>query len=286
VKATDFYFYHRFVLPAIVPLILLVAIGISRWRSCWLTGLAFFAFIFLTFSQNRLLLTRSYAPFREVAAAMSLTAKSSKAPPLFAAYGLGSHVMQPYLPGLRDIRTNPGPVLQDLINQARQEYTAATASAASADARVAAAQAKLDAARLDLSRTEVRAAIDGAIANNTVVPGALVSPGQQVVSIVPTDDAYIIANYKETQVARMAPRQHVRLKVDAYPDLKCTGTVDSIAPASGGTFSLIPQDTATGNFTKIVQRVPVKILIDKDCLATGKMRSGLSVVATISTKAS
>jgi len=121
VKATDFYFYHRFVLPAIVPLILLVAIGISRWRSCWLTGLAFFAFIFLTFPQNRLLLTRSYAPFREVAAAMSLTAKSSKAPPLFAAYGLGSHVMQPYLPGLRDIRTNPGPVLQDLINQARQE---------------------------------------------------------------------------------------------------------------------------------------------------------------------
>jgi membrane fusion protein (multidrug efflux system) len=175
---------------------------------------------------------------------------------------------------------------ESAINQAQQEYTAATASAASADARVAAAQAKLDAARLDLSRTEVRAAIDGAIANNTVVPGALVSPGQQVVSIVPTDDAYIIANYKETQVARMAPRQHVRLKVDAYPDLKCTGTVDSIAPASGGTFSLIPQDTATGNFTKIVQRVPVKILIDKDCLATGKMRSGLSVVATISTKAS
>lgn len=172
------------------------------------------------------------------------------------------------------------------INQAQQEYTAATASAASADARIAAAQAKLDAALLDLSRTEVRAAIDGTIANNTVVPGALLSPGQQVVSIVPKDDAYIIANYKETQVSRMAPGQHVHLKVDAYPDLKCAGVVDSIAPASGGTFSLIPQDTATGNFTKIVQRVPVKILIGKDCLATGKMRSGLSVVATVSTKAS
>jgi membrane fusion protein (multidrug efflux system) len=172
------------------------------------------------------------------------------------------------------------------INQAQQEYTASTASAASADARVAAAQAKLEAAQLDLSRTEVRAAIDGTIANNTVVPGALLSPGQQVVSIVPKDDAYIIANYKETQVARMVAGQHVHLKVDAYPDLKCTGVVDSIAPASGGTFSLIPQDTATGNFTKIVQRVPVKIRIDKECLATGKMRSGLSVVATVSTKAS
>jgi membrane fusion protein (multidrug efflux system) len=172
------------------------------------------------------------------------------------------------------------------INQAQQEYTASTASAASADARVAAAKAKLDAAQLELSRTEVHAAIDGTIANNTVVPGALLSPGQQVVSIVPKDDAYIIANYKETQVAQMAQGQHVRLKVDAYPDLKCTGVVDSIAPASGGTFSLIPQDTATGNFTKIVQRVPVKILIDKDCLATGKMRSGLSIVATVSTKAS
>lgn len=121
VKAADFFFYHRFVLAASVPLILLVAVGLSRWRSSGLTGLGLCAFVFLTFPQSRLLMTRSYAPFREITAAMTSQGSSMKAPPLFAGYGLGSHVMQAYLPRLRDIRSNAGPALQNLINQARQE---------------------------------------------------------------------------------------------------------------------------------------------------------------------
>ena len=101
------------------------------------------------------------------------------------------------------------------------------------------------------------------------------------VSVVPVSEAYVVANFKETQVERMLPGQKVRLHVDAYPDLKVEGTVDSISPATGGQFSLIPMDTATGNFTKIVQRVPVRVRISNEALSTGLMRPGLSVEATV-----
>ncbi len=103
-------------------------------------------------------------------------------------------------------------------------------------------------------------------------------------SVVPKNNAYVIANFKETQVEKMVPGQAVNIKVDAYPHLDVTGTVESLAPATGATFSLIPQDTATGNFTKIVQRVPVRIAIDQQALDTGLMRSGLAVVATVIAK--
>jgi membrane fusion protein (multidrug efflux system) len=169
------------------------------------------------------------------------------------------------------------------INQAQQEFAAATSAAASSDARIAAAKARLEAAQLDLTRTEVRAPIDGVVTNASVVPGVLLKPGQATLAIVP-NDAYVIANFKETQIADMKPGQPVRLKVDGQEHLKCSGVVDSIAAASGATFSLIPQDTATGNYTKIVQRVPVKIRIDETCLASGVMRTGISVVPTVITK--
>ncbi|MBI1360347.1 MAG: HlyD family efflux transporter periplasmic adaptor subunit [Alphaproteobacteria bacterium] len=171
------------------------------------------------------------------------------------------------------------------VVQARQEVSATTASATSADARVEAARAKLEAAELDLGRTQIRAPISGIVGNRVVATGQLLSPGQVAMSIVPASEAYVIANYKETQVQHMKRGQRVTLTVDAYPGLKVKGHVESIAPATGSTFSLIPQDTATGNFTKIVQRVPVRIAIDdKKALDEGLMRSGLAVVATVSTK--
>jgi len=117
-----------------------------------------------------------------------------------------------------------------------------------------------------------------------VAEGQLLSPNQVALAIVPANDAYVIANFKETQVAQMKPGQCVNIHVDAYPSLKVTGKVASLAPATGATFSLVPQDTATGNFTKIVQRVPVRIAIDSQALQTGLLRSGLQVVATVSTK--
>jgi membrane fusion protein (multidrug efflux system) len=163
---------------------------------------------------------------------------------------------------------------QAAVVQARQELTAAQAA-------VAAARARLEAASLDLGRTQIRAPIDGVVANRVVAQGQLLSPGQTAMSIVPADNAYVVANFKETQVERMLPGQRVRLKVDAYPGLKVEGCVESLSPATGGTFSLIPQDTATGNFTKIVQRVPVRIALSREALDTGLMRSGLAVLATV-----
>lgn len=175
-------------------------------------------------------------------------------------------------------------VARTSLARAQEDIGAAEAAIASADAQVAAAKARVDAAALDSGRFEIRAPVDGIVTNRTVSQGQLVNPGQQTMAIVPTQSAYVIANFKETQLGRMRPGQPVELHIDAYPDMKVRGTVESLAPASGGQFSLIPMDTATGNFTKIVQRVPVRIAIAEDALATGLMRPGLSVEATVSVK--
>jgi membrane fusion protein (multidrug efflux system) len=170
------------------------------------------------------------------------------------------------------------------ISRAESDVMAAEAAVSSADARVAAAEARVASAKLDTNRAEIRAPIAGIVANKTVSEGQLLNPGQQTMAIVPVEKAYVVANFKETQVARMHAGQPVELTVDAYRGLKVHGTVDSIAPASGAQFSLIPQDTATGNFTKIVQRIPVRIALSPDALETGLMRPGLSVEATVSVK--
>ncbi|HEX5008736.1 MAG TPA: HlyD family secretion protein [Hyphomonadaceae bacterium] len=170
------------------------------------------------------------------------------------------------------------------VTAQRSQLTSVEAAAASADAKVEAAKAKLVAAELDLGRTEIRAPVDGVVANKNVIEGQLLSPNQVAMAIVTSSEAYVIANFKETQVAQMKPGQCVNLHVDAYPSLMVKGRVESLAPATGATFSLVPQDTATGNFTKIVQRVPVRIALDQEALSTGLLRSGLAVVATVSTK--
>ena len=175
-------------------------------------------------------------------------------------------------------------VAQANYHRAEEDLESAKAAVAGAEAQVEAAQARVDAAKLDATRTELRAPFDGVVANRVVAEGQLLNPGQQTMSIVPVSEAYIIANFKETQVERMRAGQEVDIHVDAYPDMKETGTLDSIAPATGGQFSLIPMDTATGNFTKIVQRVPVRVKISDQALATGLMRPGLSVEATVIAK--
>jgi membrane fusion protein (multidrug efflux system) len=174
---------------------------------------------------------------------------------------------------------------QSTIRQAQQEFSASGASATSADARVAAAQAKLEAAELDLGRTQIRAPIDGIVGNKVVAAGQLLSPGQMAMAVVPASKAYVVANFKETQVQHMKPGQQAILTIDAYPGLKVKGHVESIAPATGSTFSLIPQDTATGNFTKIVQRVPVRVQLDADDALLDILRPGLSTNVSVDTKA-
>lgn len=131
------------------------------------------------------------------------------------------------------------------------------------EARLKNAQAQLALAKMDMDYTQVRAPIDGIIGNRGVQLGQLVRPGMTLAHLVANKNIWVDANFKESQLNRMRVGQPVTIKIDAHPDLKLVGTVDSIAPASGAEFSILPPENATGNFTKIVQRVPVKIVFTK-----------------------
>jgi membrane fusion protein (multidrug efflux system) len=142
-------------------------------------------------------------------------------------------------------------------------------------AAVAQAEAACDLARIDLDSTVVRAPVGGVIGNRQVRVGRLVAPGASLLDIVPVDDVWVVANYKETQLEHIRPGQRARITVDGYPDGTLDGVVDSLAPGSGSAFSLLPADNATGNFVRVVQRVPVKIRLVGDRLL-GRLLPGLS----------
>ncbi|WP_298150416.1 HlyD family secretion protein [Flavobacterium sp.] len=131
-------------------------------------------------------------------------------------------------------------------------------------ANIKRAQAQLEAAKLNLSYTVVTASIDGQISKIGIQPGQLVQPGQSLFYIINNQEAWVIANFKETQLNKMVVGQKVTIKVDAYPDTDFKGTVASFSPATGARFSVLPPDNATGNFVKTIQRLPVKITIDAD----------------------
>jgi membrane fusion protein, multidrug efflux system len=139
-------------------------------------------------------------------------------------------------------------------------------------------------AELNLAYTNIVAPINGVVGDRTLRVGQLVQAGTTLMAVVPLNDTYVIANYKETQLTNVHPGQAVEVEVDTFPGVAIKGRVDSIAPASGQQFALLPPDNATGNFTKIVQRIPVKILLDAGPLS-GRLRPGMSVVPTINTKA-
>ena len=140
-------------------------------------------------------------------------------------------------------------------------------------------------AERDLSFTEIRAPVDGVIGNRAVQTGDFVQTGQRLASLVPLDDVYVDANFKETQLARLRPGQKVAISVDALPEHAIEGTVASMSPASGAVFSLLPPDNATGNFTKIVQRLPVRIEVPAEVARQRLLRPGMSVVVSVNTKA-
>lgn len=142
-------------------------------------------------------------------------------------------------------------------------------------AAVAQAEAARDLARLDLESTVVRAPVEGVVGNRQVRVGRLVAPGAPLLDIVPVNDVWLVANFKETQVANIRPGQRARISIDGYPDRTFEGVVDSFAPGSGSAFSLLPADNATGNFIRVVQRVPVKIRLVNNPLP-GRIVPGLS----------
>ncbi len=170
------------------------------------------------------------------------------------------------------------------ITAQRSQLSSAQAAAESADAKVEASRAEVEGAQLELDRTKIHAPMNGTVTKKDVVVGQILSPGRVALSIVSSDDIWVLANFKETQINEMRVGQCVNVHVDAYPDKHFKGHVQSLSPSTGATFSLVPQDTATGNFTKIVQRVPVKIVLDAESKASGLLRAGLQVTATVSTK--
>jgi membrane fusion protein, multidrug efflux system len=150
-------------------------------------------------------------------------------------------------------------------------------------AEVKAKQAALDLAKINLGYTRISAPVAGEVSERGVRDGQYVHGGTQVISVVPLDTVWVIANYKETQLTHVAIGQPAEIRVDTFPGVVVNATVDSIAPASGSQFSLLPPDNATGNFTKVVQRIPVKLRIDPDNPLAGHLRPGMSVEATILT---
>lgn len=170
--------------------------------------------------------------------------------------------------------------------QALAEANVEVLSAQQVEAQRVAAEQRtaVEKAERDLSFTEIRAPVDGVIGNKAVEVGTFVQPGARLAAVVPLRNIHVDANFKETQLAALKPGQKVHLEVDAFPDKDIVGTIESVSPASGAVFSLLPPENATGNFTKIVQRVPVRIAVSDEAVRQGLLRPGLSVFVNVDTR--
>jgi membrane fusion protein (multidrug efflux system) len=167
---------------------------------------------------------------------------------------------------------------------AGEQVTAANAALTAAEARVAAARAVRDQAALQLSYTVITAPVAGVVSKKSVELGQLVQAGQPLMSVVPLDDVWVVANLKETQIEAVVPGAAAEVRADAYPGRRFAGSVESVSPATGARFSLLPPDNATGNFTKIVQRIPVRIRLEGAPDTAHLLRPGMSVDVTIRTR--
>ena len=174
--------------------------------------------------------------------------------------------------GLRSAQTGPAQV------------AATRARALAAEAHAQQARASLAQAELNLQYTTIKAAVKGVVSRKTAQIGQVIQPGQPLMALVPYEDVWITANFKETQLQNMRPGQSATVKVDAYGGREYKGHVDSIAAATGSRFSLLPPENATGNFVKVVQRVPVKIVLEPGQDPEHLLRPGLSVAPTVYTK--
>ena len=181
-------------------------------------------------------------------------------------------------------------IAQRRLNEAQLEQQKAALAAIDIQekqlkAQIKAAEAQVALASDNLGYTRILSPADGLVGQRQVRRGQFVNVGTQVIAVVPLPNIWVIANYKETQMTNVRLGQPAQVSVDAFPDLKLTGHVDSWSPGTGSTFALLPPDNATGNFTKVVQRVPVKIVLDKNESLGSLVRPGMSVEATIDTGA-
>jgi membrane fusion protein, multidrug efflux system len=167
---------------------------------------------------------------------------------------------------------------------APEQITVTRARAAAAQARVQQLRADVEQARLNLEYVTIKAPLSGIVSRKTVEPGQVIQPGQPLMTVIPLDRVWITANFKETQLEGMRPGQRVTVEVDAYSGREFRGKVESIAAATGARFSLLPPENATGNFVKVVQRVPVKIVLDEGQDPGHLLRPGMSVTPTVFTE--
>ncbi len=170
------------------------------------------------------------------------------------------------------------------LTAAHQRVEVLNTARAKAETQVTRLQSVVDQAQLNLSYTIITAPIDGTIGARSLRVGQYVQAGTQLMAVVPLHAVYIVANFKETQLTNVAAGQPVEIEVDAFPGHVVKGHVDSLSPASGLEFALLPPDNATGNFTKIVQRIPVKIAIEPNDALAGRLRAGMSVEPVIDTR--
>jgi membrane fusion protein (multidrug efflux system) len=170
------------------------------------------------------------------------------------------------------------------LKAAQQQTSVLRAQLAQANATLEHRRAIAQQAELNLGYTTITAPVDGVIGNRTLRIGQFVQAGTDLMAIVPIQHVYIVANFKETQLTNVQKGQPVEVEVDTFPRVRFEGHVDSIAPASGQVFALLPPDNATGNFTKVVQRIPVKIALDKQSDIVARLRPGMSVVPVVNTK--
>ncbi|MBH61417.1 MAG: multidrug transporter [Alphaproteobacteria bacterium] len=166
----------------------------------------------------------------------------------------------------------------------RQQLAVIDSERAEVEAEVARSEAELTLAQINLRYTVVHAPSSGIVGNLRVEQGEYVRPGARLAAVVPLHQVWIIANYKETQLTNMVPGQSVSVEVDTFPGVEVKGHVDSMAPASGAQFSLLPPDNATGNYTKVVQRIPVKIVLEPGHSLEGRLRPGMSVITRVDTR--
>ncbi|HEX8425769.1 HlyD family secretion protein [Hymenobacter sp.] len=172
---------------------------------------------------------------------------------------------------------------QQQVQVSRQQVAAAEQQVAVAQAVVKQRQADLDNAKLQLSYTTITAPGNGVVSKKNVQPGQVVSPGQQLMGLVASERTWVIANFKETQLGEMREGQPVKVEVDAYPGREFEGKIQSLSAATGARFALLPPDNASGNFVKVTQRVPVKIVLN-EVDPQHPLRAGMSVVATVKVK--
>ncbi|MBI5163777.1 MAG: HlyD family secretion protein [Magnetospirillum sp.] len=170
------------------------------------------------------------------------------------------------------------------LTAARRQLGVLESERAVADAQIAQAEAQLALAEADLEATTIRAPVAGVIGNRAVRLGQYVRPGQYLLAVVPLDGVWVDANFKETQIGTMKPGHKATVIADSWPDIVLDGHVAGFAPASGAKFSLLPPENATGNFTKVVQRVPVRIALVPGHPLAGRLRPGLSVTVRVDTR--